>query len=205
MASCTYVSQSCYNVSAWQTDNPYCHVGTQGSSNYCTAMIKFTTPSFTGNSTNIKFKFYVGATSKTTVSLRYAIATSDKNKNSYTKTYSTVSDSYQVASGTTSLDATNTLGTDTISINTTALQGGNTYYLFLWSSKSGDSNSYVTIQPQGVGEVNHTITITYEDGGHVYIYDGTNFVAYDVYVYNGSDWDRYTPYIYNGSDWDKYG
>lgn len=208
MASCTYVAQ--YSSSKWETDNPYCHVGTQGTSNYYASMIKFTTPSFIGRSKKIEFKLAIAATSTTTAYLRYAIATSDKNKNSYTKTYGAVSDAYQIVDGTVNISATTQIGYKTISIETDKLNSNTTYYLFLWSDRDGNSNSSVTIQPQGMtisgsNKVNHTITITIDDAGIVYIDNGTTFEAYYVYIDNGSGWDRYIPYIDNGSGWDLYG
>ena len=52
------------------------------------------------------------------------------------------------------------------------------------------------------GEFVIVVIIPQKEGGLVYIYDGTEFIAYQAYIYNGSDWDLYIPYIYNGSDWD---
>lgn len=49
-----------------------------------------------------------------------------------------------------------------------------------------------------------TMTVTYTEGGLVYIDNGSGWDAYQVYIDNGSSWDRYIPYIDNGTSWDQY-
>ena len=46
-----------------------------------------------------------------------------------------------------------------------------------------------------------SLTLTYEAGGYVNIYNGTEFKKYAAYIHNGSEFKRYVPYIYNGSKW----
>lgn len=38
----------------------------------------------------------------------------------------------------------------------------------------------------------------------IYIYNGSEWVAYAPYIYNGTEWELYIPYIYNGTEWVLY-
>jgi hypothetical protein len=40
-----------------------------------------------------------------------------------------------------------------------------------------------------------------DTGGHVYLYNGSSWVATTPYIYNGSSWVKVKPYLYNGSAW----
>ena len=76
---------------------------------------------------------------------------------------------------------------------------GKTIYLYLYQSNTDPYklNSLVT------GTINNP-TLTYTEGGLVYIDNGITFEAYQVYIDNGSSWDLYMPYIDNGTSWDLY-
>ena len=205
MASCTYVSHVHAINGAWAAANGSAYTGSTGDS-YYTTKITFETPTFSGITDNITFHLAmakVDAANTSDVTLRYAICSSDANKASYCNTYSAVSDANQLVTGTAKISGLKTtVDYYDISVNTSKLSSGKTYYLFLWASTSKSNPTFLVIQPTAA--VNHTISITVNKG-LVYIDNGTSFEAYQVYIDNGSGWDLYIPYIDNGSSWDMYG
>lgn len=62
------------------------------------------------------------------------------------------------------------------------------------TATSGKTGSYT---PTG----NVTLYAIWKAKGLVYIYDGSDYAAYQVYIYDGSDWNLYCPYVFDGSDW----
>ena len=119
-------------------------VGRNSTYNY-SYIVTFKTPGSTNDVTEkLVFKWWVAAAGGSTISsetYRYAIASSTSNKGSYANATGSVSDSYQLVQGTFTwnniLAASGTANYQTLTINTTALKGGTTYYLYLWPSKQG--------------------------------------------------------------------
>ena len=103
MANCTFVAQDStysdiYQPIGWyQETNSYGRVGSQGASMYHTTMITFRTPSIC-ISNNVTFNLGIAIISgaPSSLSFRYAISSSDANKNSYCNTYSEVSEDNQI-------------------------------------------------------------------------------------------------------------
>lgn len=202
-ASGTIVSQCYYNDTSdvWTIYASYEAYAGYGAGYYYVYILKFETPSFSGISEKIaiNFKAINANTSTTTASIRYALCTSDANKDNYKYTNGAVTDSYQIASGTISVSCSSTTGTsNTLSINTSSLSSNTTYYLYFWANGPGISSFRVGTTN------NHSVSLTYRHES-VYIYNGSSWDKYVPYIYNGSSWDRYVPYIYNGSSWSRYG
>ena len=197
-ANGTIVSQCGYNGGWFSYGSGQQYAG-YNSGNYYPYILQFTTPSFTGVSEKIDITFQAVNVAVTSASIRYALCTSDANKNSYTSTTSDVEDSYKIASGTFSVSCPDVIGTsNTLTINTSTLQPDTTYYLYFWGN--GTTTSLFQVGKTS----NHSVTLTYDEGV-VYIYNGSSWDKYAPYIYNGSSWDKYAPYVYNGSSWDRYG
>lgn len=127
------------------------------SSSYYAYILQFQTGDFTGDCEKLDLNLSVKSMYHANLTLRYALATSDENKNSYRSTTSEVTDNNQIASGQFALNglSTSAYRTHTLSIDTDALEPGTTYYLFLWgTNKSSGTNLDVT--------ANHTVTVYFD-------------------------------------------
>lgn len=72
-------------------------------------------------------------------------------------------------------------------------------YDFLGWGASASAATGVTGSYTPAGDV--TLYAIWKAKGLVYIYDGSDYVAYQVYIYDGTEWGLYCPYVYDGSDW----
>lgn len=179
---------------AYSTNAAY--AGHSASNNYV-YLLQFTTPAYNGNSSKITFSFGVGKQSATSGTLRYAVCSSDANKFSYNNTVAAVTDSYAIKAGTFSYSGL-TSGVNTVSftVDTDGLKGGTTYYLYIWGSSS--TSDWVTVH--AIDSNNwHSISIQYNEGGLVYIANGSSFDAYEVWIANGSKFEQYEVYVADGS------
>lgn len=89
--------------------------------------------------------------------------------------------------------------------NTAVILMPNTrYHLWLCSDleemKKYEYNVYLGIGVNYFRDVAATGTAS----SCVYIYNGSEWVAYAPYIYNGTEWELYIPYIYNGTEWVLY-
>lgn len=169
---------------------------------YYTAILRFTTGSFLGVSDTLKARIaavigYSGAA--TSMTLRWALCSSDANKASYVGTSNAVSDSYQLASGTVSFSGLNAnIIYQNLNIENRNLKANTTYYLYFWAYSTGTGQMLqIWTTP------NQSVTLDYFNGG-ARIDNGSGFELYQAYIDNGSGWDLYIPYIDNGSGWDLY-
>ena len=162
---CQLLGQDHASNGAWTnaTTPIYCNVGAS-TGYYYTTMLTFKTPALVCKSSNITFHLAMAQMVGTSVTLRYAICTSAANKAKYCNVYGAVSDTYQVATGTVSVTGLTTAVTyHDLSINTTALSGGQTYYLFLWANTNTAAAAVIQPQNEYIRQdeyVNHTISIT---------------------------------------------
>lgn len=111
----------------------------KNSSNYYPYILKFTTPSFTGASTSIEFSVYIVRMSGATVDCKYAICSSDSNKNSYVGKYGNVTDANQIVSGDVTFSGLSGTSNKSFAIDAKGLAPNTTYYLFLWAANSSTS------------------------------------------------------------------
>jgi hypothetical protein len=177
------------------------YAGAYNDGGYYSYCMKFKTPDFAGLSKKLTITFAAQRPNNfsfTSSKLRWALCTSDSNKSKYVDTYSAVSDSNQIKSGTVSLSSvSSSYSTYSVTVESSALKSDTTYYFFLWSNSAKTTATVVT-----VGTIDkHSIKLEYQ-AGIVYIDNGSSLEMYLVYIDNGSSWDLYIPYIDNGSSWD---
>ena len=167
------------------------------SSNKYVYLLKFTTPAFSGDSVGLTFNLGVEKVAVNSGTLRYAICSSDANKFSYNNTTGAVSDSNAIKTGTFAYsNLTSNVNTVSFTVSTSGLKGGQTYYLFIWSYSTTSSSIII----HAIDSNNyHSISIEYNEGGYVYIANGSKFEAYEVWIANGTKFERYEPYIGDGS------
>lgn len=199
-------------------------VGVNQNGYICTLIVKFTTPSFVGECTElyVKVPFIRGnaSTAPTSYSMYYAIASSDANKLAYVTASAVGSntDPYQISNGNITLSGlTTSLSENTcaqIYINSSnsniaSIQPNTTYYLYFWPTDSTVNN----VVQNWWDTKYHSVIVTYSEntggGGDsgvtnasgVYIANSYGVLElYDIYV--GDSTGKPVPcnvYVYDGS------
>lgn len=168
-AAATINGQKGYN-GGWETSfvtNNDAYIGYNATNDaYYSVVMKITLPSFYGQSVSLKITHQVkksGSGYKGS-NLRWALSTKadSATMNKYTWTNGEVTDSGQIASGIKDYsDVGTSYGNWNITINSTALTSGGTYYLYIWSGDTDHSYShFVTLNTSA----NSSATLTYNDG-----------------------------------------
>ena len=114
-------------------DEVACYAGANQTNGKYVYILKFKTPDFKGVFEKLNLNLYIKSNYNSTITLRYAFATSDANRNSY-RTTSAVTEEYQLETGTYPFTgiSTSTYKTFTISFDSSSLQPNTEYYLYLW-------------------------------------------------------------------------
>lgn len=123
------------NGNSWAyTTGEAIYAGATGGTVYGVAILRFDVPAFAGvsESLDVALISYIGMGAD--VTLRWALCTSDANRELYMKTTEEVADDNQIGSGTVTIpDVTSTSVARKFQVPATKIKGGNTYYLFLWA------------------------------------------------------------------------
>lgn len=182
-----------YSVNSWAyTDWDAAYAGYANASLTTAALLRFSIPSFTGLSEALNVTLVCKQGVGSDVTLRWAICTSDANKSLYENTKAAVSDSYQIASGTVTVsDMSTSTVTRTLTLATTKITGGKTYYLFLW----GYNSTGLSIWGVSTAYGDHSITLGY-NVGVVRIKTSSGVKMYAVY--NGAK-QQLIPYVMTSS------
>lgn len=195
--ACTIVGHAYAYTSLGEYNKNAAYAGYNGTAYYA-YILKFTTPAFTGASEGVSFGIWMNQGWGTDVTLRYAICSSDANKNSYCGTTGAVSDSNQITSGTVSLKGmSSTQEKRTVTVTTAKLKQNTTYYLILWAY----NNTGVSLMNISSAWGEYSADLGY-NSGLVWIDTGSGFESYQCYIDNGTSWDMCIPYIDNGTSWD---
>lgn len=136
-------------------DEVACYAGANQTNGKYVYILKFKTPDFKGVFEKLNLNLYIKSNYNSTITLRYAFATSDANRNSY-RTTSAVTEEYQLETGTYPFTgiSTSTYKTFTISFDSSSLQPNTEYYLYLW----GYNNSCLCT----VGNISyHSVEVEY--------------------------------------------
>jgi hypothetical protein len=183
-------------------------------------IIKFTTPDFDGASTSLVVRLYNAESIGTNDgAVSYALCDSDSNNGMYIGAPSVVNDPNQIACGQLPKSEWRAV---TFTIQTDALKGQNDYYIILWQHSDFPRPESDTAPIFRIGSAMlHGITVNYEssggdsDGGDdvvtpsttrvLYIYNGTEPVAYQCFIDNGTNWEECEMYIDNGTTYELYG
>lgn len=108
-----------------------CYAGANSSSLYH-YILKFKTPAFAGVFEKLNINLRIKTQWAASMTLRYALATSDANKTKYAQLTGTVTDEYQIDSGTFVLPSSTSYAVQTLSLST-EVQPNTEYYLYLWA------------------------------------------------------------------------
>ena len=188
--------------SSYTTQDSYAGLGYSGTG-YTTSILKITVPSFVGISAKLAMQISAikgDSDGKETVTLKWALCTSDENKAQYCNTALLNSDATRIATGTVTMSGLSaTRKAYTFDIPCTTISAG-TYYLYLWTDNTTSGN-YVQVYYNSSynSATGHLATLLYDDGVQCYIHNGTDWELYEAYVHNGTDWERYIPDIHDGT------
>lgn len=178
------------------------YVGRNGSA-YYTVISKFECPKFPEgykiNKLTLSLAKYIQA-GITTARLRWAICTSDDNKDRYI-THLAVNDDKMLLQGVVTLDnISNIVKVQEFDIECPdGLTPGQTYYLFLWSA----DDTSVGAEFCSLYAEQSAINFTFDLAGIVYISNGTGFDVFRPYISDGSQFTPIAPYISNGQAWNQ--
>lgn len=110
-----------------------CYAGANTSNGKYVYILKFKTPDFKGVFEKLNLNLYIKSNYSKTITHRYALATSDANRNSYRNTTSAVTEEFQLESGTFTFEGISTSAYNTITMSLNSAVKANTeYYLYLW-------------------------------------------------------------------------
>lgn len=155
--------------------------------NYYSYHMKFTTPNFVENFNNITFNIVAdgpmhetGIQNKT---MHYALCMYDTNYDLYATTTSSVSDVFQIASGTFDekiySGSVNKIVIDSISTGQN-ISPNTEYYLIVWGAGMMDTPTYIKSID------NHTVTMHTTSENTIYDY---KFELYTPYIDTGTTWE----------------
>lgn len=193
--ACTNLAQAS-SYSSWDyTTTERAYAGYAGGVRYDATIFRFDVPtlsnSFKGLSVSIAVYNGLGTNPK----LRYAVCTSDVNRESYRSTTGTVSDPNQVATGTITLSSVgSTAAKKEFSIQDVKLEGGKTYYLILWAAEM--TGVFISAVKSELG--NHSVTVSY-NGGVVWLKVNGQVKQYMVVVKILGSLKQRIPYVKTSS------
>lgn len=197
-AAGSIISQCGYNNGGWTYyDQEFHYAGFSYGVKYV-AIIQFKTPEFTGAARSIIMTM-VGAEFRPSGGdpvLRWALCSSDANRDSYANP-GEVTDEYQMVAG--EITFTDEMKEKELVIENNEFLPDTTYYLMLWGHT-----------PDAMGRISllatsyNSVRIEYDEGV-VYIDFGSGYEPYMICIDNGTSWDQYIPCIDNGTNWDQCG
>ena len=174
--------------------NKEAFVGYAGGARYDAAILRFDAPYVPGASEALDLSLAVRKSGNSNVRLRWAVCTSDANKEKYRSTTNTVADKNQIASGTILLD--NLTDKDTVYTRTFQIPvegiGKGTWYLILWAYES----SGAWLEPISTDKGSYGISVVCAAGGVVRVKTADGVKAFAVY--NGKR-KQLIPYVKTAS------
>ena len=183
------------SYSSWEyTTTERGYAGYAGGVRYDATILRFDVPAISGTSKGLNVGVVVDKAIGSDVKLRYAVCTSDANRESYRSTTGAVSDANQVATGIITLsDLSSTTARKEFSIDV-ELPGGKTYYLILWASEQ--TGVFVNAESSELGY--HSVTVLY-NGGVVRLKVNGQVKPYMVFVKVSGSLKQMIPYVKTAS------
>lgn len=181
-----------YSKTSWEyAVNETGWVGNTGYGQDYACVLRFDIPAFAGVSETLDVALVCRSGGWANVTFRWAICTSDAHRELYNMTRAEVADENQFASGTaTFTDLSNNVETKHFQLPTKHIQGGRTYYLFLWGYN--DSGLYLWSVSSNYG--NHSITLEYQVGG-VRVKTAEGVKMFGVFLKQDGEVKQVIPYI----------
>jgi len=137
------------------------YAGFAGGTLYGVTILRFTVPAFSGLSEALKVGLVMRDGMGDDVTLRWALCTSDANRDDYKNTADQVADENQADTGTVFFkDMTEYIGTRNFELPTKCLKPG-TWYLILWAAGS----TGVSLREVSGSWGEHSVSLDYKSGG----------------------------------------
>lgn len=184
---CTNLAMA-YSTDGWVygTDSE-AYAGFGGGVQYAVSILRFDAPAVPGKAKSLDLSLVMRKGINSDVTLRWALCTSDANRETYRSTTNTVADENQIASGTILMEGlTSTPEARTFQIPVQGI-GKGTWYLILWAYEQGG----IFLEPVSSDKGNYSVSIICT-GGSLRIETADGVKAFGVY--NGER-KRMTPYI----------
>lgn len=177
--ACKNLTQaSSYSEWAGYSTTERAYAGYAGGVRYDAAIFRFDVPALSKGFKGLSVRIAVYNGLGTNPKLRYAICTSDANRESYRSTTGAVSDPNQIATGTITLSGVgSTASMKEFSIQDVNLEGGKTYYLILWAAET--TGVFISAVNSELG--NHSVSVSY-DGGVVWLKANGQVKPYMVFA-----------------------
>lgn len=187
----TYLYQG-YEYTATRQD----YVGNSGS-RYYGFVLKFQTPKFGGKSEQLQLRLNLATISTKAFDLRWALCASDENYTAYMSTGAEVSDANQIAAGVLGLNSqtAGTMEPRALDIDTAALLGETTYYLFLWACGTNYCLGLADVATA------HSASVLCKSRGGARI----GGALYAPVIKVSAGFRRYVPLIWDGKRWVRQG
>lgn len=178
-----------YSAANWEyTTWDGAYAGFNGGSLHCAYILRFDVPEFSGFSEELKLELVARNGIGTDVALRWAICSSDANRESYHNTTEAVIDENQLDSGiVTFSNMSSTVEKKTVRLKTGKLRTGGTYYLILWAT----GGTGMTVRAVSTG---HSIAIGY-NLGVIRVKTGGAVKAHMAFVKIGGKIRQVIPYV----------
>lgn len=190
--ACTNLVQASSHSTWDYTTTEEGYAGFAGGVRYDVTILRFEVPAIAGTSKGLSAGIVVrsGPVSGN-LKFRYAVCTSDANREKYRSTTAAVSDANQIKTGTITLSSvSNTAAKKSFSIDV-EMTGGKTYYLMLWAYES--TGVFVSAVSAG-----HSVTVSY-DGGVVRVKVNGVVKPYMVFVKVSGSLKQMIPYVKTAS------
>ena len=184
-----------YSSRDWNyTTDGTSYAGFAGGTLYGVTILRFAVPAFSGLSEALQVAMVMKmgmVADGNNVTLRWALCSSDANRNRYKNTTAEVEDEYQVDTGIVLFKGlTEYNETRSFTLDTRNLKPG-TWYLFLWAS----GNSGISLREVSGAWGKHSVSMDYKSGGvRIQTPDGVKLFG----AFNGER-KRLTPYIKTAS------
>lgn len=178
-----------YSTDGWVygTDNRS-YAGFAGGVQYAVSILRFDAPAIPGTVKNLNVSLIMTKGINSDVTLRWALCTSDANREKYRSTYGEVADENQIASGTIHIEGLTGTGETRLFDIPVENIGKGTWYLILWA---GDEGGGIFLEPVSSDKGNYSVSIICT-GGILWIKTAGGVKPFGVY--NGER-KRLTPYI----------
>lgn len=159
--ACTNLAQAYSGVNWDYNTYGVAYAGYANASVYGVTILRFDVPKFTGIAEDLMLGIYASIGVGATAQLRWALCSSDENRNAYQNTTGPVTDPNQLDSGTvTFAGMDNSVAKREAMIRTSKVRGGETYYLIMWASGQTGISVKSVVGAYG----NHSVVLGYNQG-----------------------------------------
>ena len=178
--------------------------------NHNVVEIKLTTPNFEGSPKYLRVSLkYWGSSRASDFLARYALCTSNSNRDVYINKAGDVSDVNQIISGAFVIPADPHMDIFTLTIPIEQLSGSTAYWLYLWPDINkgiSDINENVSMYVEFAQyDFSTSVNTSTDSLGTVFIDDGAGYNEYRCHIDDGYSWTPCVIFVEDGTSWNVCG